>query len=174
MVSNDHLFGSKNAEIIMIEYSDLQCPFCKRHHPNMQQLVDEYDGQVAWVYRHFPLSFHPYAQMASEASECAYKQGRNDAFWKYIDFVYESQDQLDEKLLLDIASDMNLNMDKFNRCLDKHQMIKKVERDQQRGTSDNVSGTPTTILIKRDGTKKSIVGAYPIETMRTEIDALLD
>lgn len=173
MVANDHLLGSKSAEIIMIEYAGLQDPYSKMIHPSLQHIVAEYEGQVAWVYRHFPFSFHPYSQIAAEASECAYTQGRNDAFWKYIDLVYEKQDKLNEAMLKKIASDMQLNMDKFNRCITKHQTSKRIDRDIQRGNNNGISGTPTVILIKRDGTKKEIIGAQPIDSLRMEIDALL-
>ena len=82
----DHIYGNPSAEISLIEYSDFECPFCKRFHPTAKQLVDKSDGQVNWIYRHFPLAFHnPGAQKQAEASECAVKLGGNEAFWRYTD-----------------------------------------------------------------------------------------
>lgn len=90
----DHIIGSKDAEIIIIEYSDTECPFCKRYHEAMHQAVDAYDGKVAWVYRHFPLtSIHPLAQPGAIAAECAATLGGNDMFWKYLDALFAAQGQ---------------------------------------------------------------------------------
>ena len=76
MTKEDWVFGNRNAEIALIEYSDLECPFCKKFHPTAQQVVDEYKGKVMWVFRHYPLSFHANAQKEAEASECAAELGR--------------------------------------------------------------------------------------------------
>jgi len=81
---DDHIRGDKKARIALIEYSDLECPFCKTFHPTAQKIVDDYKGKVMWVYRHFPLSFHANAQKEAEASECVSSLGGEDAFWKYI------------------------------------------------------------------------------------------
>lgn len=81
----DHILGAKNATITIVEYSDLECPFCRRFHPTMQQVLKEYDGKVRWVYRHFPLTqIHPSAQAMALASECAAEQGK---FWEMIDEI---------------------------------------------------------------------------------------
>lgn len=89
---NDHILGSPNAKIVIVEYSDTECPFCKVFHNTMQQIIQEYgpSGDVAWVYRHFPIpSLHPKAAKQAEALECAAEQGGNEMFWKYTNKVYE-------------------------------------------------------------------------------------
>ncbi|MDD5469853.1 MAG: DsbA family protein [Candidatus Peribacteraceae bacterium] len=83
--SADYIRGDKGATYSLIEYSDFECPFCARHHPTMQQFIAD-EPDVNWVYRHFPLGFHPNAQRAAEASECAGEQGK---FWEYADLLYE-------------------------------------------------------------------------------------
>ncbi len=87
---DDHIRGSVDAKVKFIEYSDFECPFCKRHHPVMQKIVSAYSGNdVAWVYRHLPLvSIHPKAQPLAEASECAAELGGNDGFWAFADAVF--------------------------------------------------------------------------------------
>lgn len=90
---DDHILGNPNADVIIVEYSDPECPFCKMFHETMHQIINQYggDGKVAWVYRHFPIpQLHPKAQKQAEALECAAEQGGNDMFWKYTDKVYET------------------------------------------------------------------------------------
>lgn len=85
----DHLRGDRDAELVMVEYSDFQCPFCQNFHATALQALSEYDGRVAWVYRHFPLdNIHPYARPAAEASECVAELGGDEAFWKFADEVF--------------------------------------------------------------------------------------
>jgi len=75
---SDHVTGNKKAKVVMIEYSDYQCPFCGRFHPTLKQIMKDFPNQVAWVFRHYPLSFHPNAEPAANAAECASEQGK---FW---------------------------------------------------------------------------------------------
>jgi protein-disulfide isomerase len=91
---NDHLQGATDAPVVVLEYSDLQCPYCKRFHDTMNQVMEKYgtEKKVAWAYRHFPiLSNHPDAAKVAEASECAAELGGNDAFWKFLDEVFAAQ-----------------------------------------------------------------------------------
>lgn len=82
----DHIRGNMDADVVIIEYSDIECPFCKRFHGTMNQVVETYGDQVAWVYRHFPLeSIHRNARPWAIESECVAEIGGNDAFWKYLD-----------------------------------------------------------------------------------------
>lgn len=86
----DHIVGSPTAPIVMVEYSDFQCPYCKMIHPSLQKIVSESNGQIAWVYRNFPLyQIHPQAEPAANAAECITEQLGNDAFWKYANTIFE-------------------------------------------------------------------------------------
>lgn len=90
---DDHIKGNPNADIVIVEYSDTECPFCKQFHETLNRVIDEYgaDGKVAWVYRHFPIpQLHPKAPKEAEALECAAEQGGNEMFWKFTDRVYET------------------------------------------------------------------------------------
>lgn len=99
--ADDHIKGNPNAKIVIVEYSDTECPFCKRFHETMHRIISEYgaSGDVAWVYRSFPIpSLHPKAPKQAEALECATEQGGNDVFWKFTDKLYattESNNSLD-------------------------------------------------------------------------------
>src|SRR5690349_16280049 len=87
--SRDHIYGNPDAPISLVEYSDFECPFCKRFHSTAKEIIDAYGGKVNWVYRHFPLSMHnPGAEKQAEASECVAQLGGNDAFWKYANAIY--------------------------------------------------------------------------------------
>ncbi len=91
VTSDDHIVGNINAKIIIVEYSDLECPFCKVFHNTMHQVVEQSNGDVAWVYRHYPIAqLHPKAFREAEATECAWAQKGNEGFWKYIDKLFET------------------------------------------------------------------------------------
>ena len=119
---DDHIRGTPDAPITIVEFSDLECPFCKIFHGTMQKIMEEYGktGKVAWVYRHFPLSIHPKSPRESNASECAYEQGGNEKFWQYVDKVFSitpSNNQLDPLELPIIAKDIGLDLvSRWNSC----------------------------------------------------------
>ncbi len=174
----DHIRGNKNARILLIEYSDLECPFCKRFHPTAKQIIDEYKDQVAWVYRHFPLDqIHPKADKLAEAVECASELGGEDAFWKLTDKIFEvtpSNNGLNLDDLPKLAKEIGLDEERFKECLDSGKYKDRVEEDYQSGLKAGIQGTPGNILLDtKTGKTKLIPGAYPFETFKAEIDKLL-
>ena len=176
--ANDHIRGSKDARILLIEYSDLECPFCKRFHPTAQQAVDQYKGQVAWVYRHFPLDqIHSKADKEAEATECATELGGNDGFWKMADKIFEvtpSNNGLNLDDLPKLASQVGLDQNKFKTCLDSGKYAAYVEEDYQSGIRAGVTGTPGNILLDtKTGQTLPVPGAVPYETLKSSIDSLL-
>lgn len=175
---NDHIRGSRNARILLIEYSDLECPFCKRFHPIAQQVVDEYKGQVAWIYRHFPLDqIHSKADKEAEAVECAQEIGGPDRFWKLVDKIYEvtpSNNGLDLATLPDLASQIGLDKNKLKSCLDSGKYAEYVEKDYQSGVKAGIQGTPGNILLDtKTGKTRLIPGALPFDQFKQAIDLML-
>ena len=85
ITADDRYLGNINADVVIIEYSDIDCPFCKRFHPTMERIAQEYGSKIAWVYRHFPLdSLHPEARTKAEATECVAQLAGNEVFWRYL------------------------------------------------------------------------------------------
>ncbi|PIX62536.1 disulfide bond formation protein DsbA [Candidatus Uhrbacteria bacterium CG_4_9_14_0_2_um_filter_41_50] len=166
VTDEDHVLGDINkAKVILIEYSDFECPYCERHHPTMQQIYDTYGDDIAWVYRHFPLSFHPDAEPAALASECAAEQGK---FWEYADDLFTNQDSLGDDLYLQLAADLGLDVDQFTDCYDSEKYADKLASDYNSGVDAGVTGTPATYV---NGQKVS--GAVPYETFQTIIESYL-
>lgn len=176
--ANDHLRGDRNARILLIEYSDLECPFCKQFHKTAQQIIDNYKGQVAWIYRHFPLDqIHSKADKEAQATECANELLGNDGFWKLTDKIFEvtpSNNGLDLATLPELAAQVGLDKNKFKTCLDSGKMAKKVEEDYQSGIKAGVTGTPANFLLDtKTGKTQLIPGAVPFDQLKQVIDELL-
>lgn len=157
--------GTGSGKVTMIEYSDFQCPFCGRAYPTIKQLEAQYGDQLEIVFKHFPLSFHPFAQKASEAAECARDQ---DKFWEYHDILFTHQDNLAVSDLKKYAADLKLDTSKFNSCLDNDDKKDIVAADMAEGQKLGVTGTPTFFI-----NGESIVGAQPITAFQTAIDKAL-
>ena len=174
---SDHVRGNKNAKVTIVEYSDLECPFCKQFHPTMLQAMKEYEGKVKWVYRHYPLSqIHPSAQKAAEASECAYKTGGDTKFWEYVDKVFEvtAVQKMDSALLVSAGEQIGLNKTSFESCINSGEQAKKVTDQQSGGTSAGVSGTPAGFILDGKGNVYKIEGALPFETLKQMVEKALN
>lgn len=177
VTDEDYYKGDKDAEITIVEFSDFECPFCKRFHPTMQQVVDEYGGKVKWVYRHFPLtSIHPKAPKEAEAAECAGELGGNDGFWAFTDKLFEvtpANNGLDLAQLPIIAQQVGLNKKKFETCLNSGKYAAKVQQQANQATKAGARGTPYSIIISGD-THIPLNGALPFEQVKSTIDTILN
>ncbi len=206
----DHVLGNPNAPIVIVEYSDTECPFCKNFHTTMLRLVDKYgkDSKLAWVYRHMPITnLHPKAWKEAIATECAAQiGGGSSAFWKYVNKIYEitpSNDKLEEGKLITTATNLGLDTQKFQSCLQQNLTEDKVKRDYENGLdiSEGRPGTPLSIMllseplenskktalknivrnegldafvnVANDGQSITIKGAFPYEVMALMIDLIL-
>ncbi|HVY72917.1 MAG TPA: thioredoxin domain-containing protein [Candidatus Paceibacterota bacterium] len=176
--ATDHILGNPNAEVKVVEYADLECPFCKTFNTTMHQIMDYYgtSGKVAWVYRPFPLAqLHSKAPKEAEAAECAAEQGGDTAFYKYIDGVYAvtpSENNLDLAQLPVIAKQIGLNVDSFNQCLNSGKYAKKIQDSYSEAISEGGQGTPF-ILLMVGNEAVTLQGGQPYDSMRAAIDALL-
>src|SRR3989338_2048742 len=176
---DDHIRGNPDAPVKIVEYSDTECPFCKRFHGTMQEVMNEYskDGKVAWVYRHFPLDqLHSKARKEAVALECANEQGGNDKFWSYADRLYEitpANNGLDPAELPKIAQYVGLDVAKFNTCLASTKYDAHIEDDVQNATATGGNGTPWSIVVDKNGKKYPLSGAQPYASVKQLIDLAL-
>lgn len=170
VTAEDHLKGNKNAPVTLIEYSDFQCPYCGSFEPTLDTVMAKYKDQVRLVYRHFPLSFHPNAQPAALAAECASEQGK---FWEFHSAMFKNQDSLSEDYYKKLATDNKLNMNKFNDCVSTQKYLKKIQDQAASGGAAGINGTPGTFVIGKDGSATPITGAVPEATLSAAIDKAL-
>lgn len=178
----DHIMGSRDAEITIVEYSDFECPYCANFHKTMEQVMAEYSagGKVAWVYRHFPLDqIHPEARPAAEASECVAELGGNDAFWNYSKLLFASApSSLSTDNLKANALSIGIDETAYNTCVDEGRYKAKVEESYQGGLvlakNDRNFGTPYSVVVsKKDGSQITIPGAQSYAVIKQLIDTIL-
>ncbi|MFZ1721372.1 MAG: DsbA family protein [Microgenomates group bacterium] len=174
---NEYSRGADDAKITLVEYSDLECPFCQRHHETMVQVMEEFDGDVKWVMRHYPLSFHQYAQKAAEAAECVGADAGEEAFWQFVDAYFERTTASGTGFPLEdlaaLGEEFGADANNVQGCLDNDIMASKVQEQMAAGTTAGVSGTPGTFIVTKDGVQELIPGALPIEQIRTTLQKYL-
>lgn len=178
VTQDDHIKGSIDAPVKIVEYSDFECPFCKRFHGTMNQIMDEYgeSGEVAWIFRHFPLEqLHPVkAKAAAVASECAAEQGGNDAFWAFTDTYFErtlTNNRTDiETVIPAIARDIGLDEAAFKTCRESGKYDEKIQKDIENAVESGGRGTPWSVVIGPDGETYPINGAQPYDSVERLIN----
>jgi protein-disulfide isomerase len=163
---DDPSMGPKDAPIQIIEFSDFECPYCKRGADAVQKVTEHYGDKVHLVFRDFPLSFHKKAKLAAEASQCANDQGK---FWEYHNKLFVSQRKLNKEDLLGYARDFGLDLKAFESCLDTGKYSQEVQKDMNDGSAAGVKGTPCFFI---NGIYLS--GAQPFESFREIIDEELN
>lgn len=174
---DDPFIGPEDAKVEIIEFSDFQCPFCRSFWSNtLSQIKSQYidaGKSVKFVYRDFPLSFHPMAQKYAEAAECGEDQGK---FWEMHDKIFQEQEKLGTGTITTFTIDdvkrwagqLGLNQSQFNQCLDSGKYSSEVQADFNDGSKAQVSGTPTFFI-----NGQRLVGAQPFESFKAIIDEKL-
>ncbi|KKW32564.1 MAG: Periplasmic thiol:disulfide interchange protein DsbA [Candidatus Uhrbacteria bacterium GW2011_GWA2_53_10] len=169
----DHFKGNKNADVSLVVYNDLECPYCRRHHATVKQLITDYGDGINVVMRHYPLGFHQSAQKAAEASECAAELGGEEAFWNMVDKIFEKGP--DNTQLASYAKELGLEETKFTECLNSGKFAEKTKGDMAGGTAAGIRGTPGNIVLNRKtGESKLVSGAQPIENFKAVIDGMME
>jgi protein-disulfide isomerase len=168
-VKDEPFSGAKDAKVTIVEYSDFQCPFCKRGYDTIeQQVLKQYDGKVKFYFKNYPLPFHPWAQPAAIAAECA-KMQKPEAYWKLYHAYFEHQGEVNPQNVKDKGVEYlqgsGIDMAKWNDCYDNKKSLDKVNAQQTEGAGLGVTGTPAFFINGR-----MLVGAQPFEKFKDVID----
>ena len=162
----DRSRGPDDAPVVIVEFSDFECPYCGRATATLNALIDRYPDAIRFVYRDFPLPNHPNAFKAAEAGHCAHDQGM---FWELHDRMFEVQDALDVDSLKSYAGELGLDAAEFSACLDEDRHAASVDREMAAGRSLGASSTPTLFINGRP-----IFGALPLEVFDRIVNEELD
>ena len=176
--ANDYIKGNPNAPIVMIEYSDYECPFCKQFHATMNQIMDEYGatGQLAWVYRQFPITqLHPNSAKISEAALCVGELGGNEPFWTFTDTLFEEREfgaPTNVTRLPEYAELAGVSRTDYISCVNSREMEDEVLASAEEGFNIGARGTPYTIIMVGD--QQAVVnGAQPYQVVKDIVTSLL-
>jgi len=173
--SKDHWKGPKDARYVLVEYSDLECPFCKRWFDDAySKIQDEYGDKIGMVFRHFPLSFHPKAEPAARATECVADLGGQTAFWTMHDEIFAAMPAMEISQLGDLAVKAGVNKAAFQTCMDSNKFKEKVQAQLDEGTKAGVAATPTSVIYDMETGESAVIeGALPFESAKQIIDGLM-
>ncbi len=170
---DDFIKGDVDAPITLVEYSDLECPFCERFHPTAEQVVADNDGKVNWVYRHFPLrSIHPTAARKAEASECAGEIAGGAGFWGVVDGIFEGAPASTDDQLADLAAQHGADRGAFTECLNSGRGAELVQQDESSGLAAGAQGTPYSVIVGPNGETFPVSGALPAAQIQQIIDGI--
>lgn len=161
--------GAKDAKVTIVEYSDFQCPFCKRGYDTIEtQVLKQYEGKVKFYFKHFPLPFHPWATPGSIAAECA-KIQKPEAYWKLYDAYFNHQAEVNPQNVKEkgqeYLKDSGIDMAKWGTCYDAKETAAAVSAEHDEGAALGVTGTPAFFINGR-----MLVGAQPFEQFKNVID----
>jgi protein-disulfide isomerase len=170
--ADDHIIGSPSAPIVLIEYSDFQCPYCSMVYPTIKKIVDESQGQIAWVMRNLPLdSIHPEARPAGLAAECIAEQKGNDGWWKFADDIFSDQGNLGTARYLAEAQKIGVDMTQYLSCVSSKKYDQKLSDQSAEGQVAGAQGTPFTVVYGH-GASVPLSGALPDAQFRAVIKAV--
>jgi protein-disulfide isomerase len=162
--ADDHVDGTPDAQITLVEYGDFQCPHCRKAAPTVQSLLQRSAGRLRFVWRHFPLTqIHEHALHAAEAAESAGAQGK---FWEMHHHLFPRQSMLDDDYLVEYAQELGLDAERMARELAEDAWATRVRRDFRSGVKSGVNGTPTFFIngVRHDG-------AWDEETLLAALEA---
>lgn len=166
-IENRPILGSADAKIILVEYSDFECPFCGRFfqttYPTLKKYVDS--GDAALVFKDFPLSFHQLAEPSAIASKCVFKDLGDEKFFEYHDVLFTKQQELSVENFKTWALELGMDEAKYDSCIQDSTIKQMVQEDFAEGQQLGVSGTPSVVL-----NDKLIVGACPAQTFEQAIE----
>lgn len=172
-IPNDkHIYGDYNARFTLVEFSDIECPYCKRFHDTPKEIVDQSQGHVNWQWKHFPLSFHnPTAERMAQATECVADLEGNQMFWVYLEELFKQTAGGGRGAdMLGIAQELGVDTQTFSSCLGSGKFQEKVRNDIAQATKMGITGTPATFIVdNQTGKTQFLSGAQPKESILAAI-----
>lgn len=174
---NDHILGNPAAKVMIVEYSDFDCEFCKGFNDTLHQVIatEGADGEVAWVFRQFPLTeVHEHALSHALAAECAAKVGGNDLFWKFADALFANQ-PVDPSSYGTIAANVGISGSDFATCYStaSSNMSARVFADRQNALAIGAHGTPYSLIVVAGKAPVVMNGAYSYDAVKELVDQAL-
>ena len=166
----DHARGAVQPSVTWIEYGDFDCPFCKRYHEELKQLLVEYPEEVQVIFRHFPLEIHPEAYGKSVISECVSSIAGEEVFWQLHDTLFE-QSGADA---VEVAVSLGVNEQTLSSCVSSGAFDSRIDTDITTGVSAGITGTPTTMIVAPDGNGSLVPGVISFEQMQEIMNYLLN
>ncbi len=175
--ATDHILGNPAAPVMIIEYSDFDCAFCKAFHETLRQIIanEGANGEVAWVFREFPLSeIHPDALSHARAAECIARVAGNDAFWKFADALFKNQ-PVDSLRYGELASVAGVSSDAFATCFANASSVvdARIMADRQNALDIGALGTPYSLILVAGKPPIIMNGTYPYGEVKQLVDQAL-
>jgi protein-disulfide isomerase len=162
----DHIEGSFEAAVTLVEYGDYECPYCGAAYPVIKQIQRKMGKQLRFVFRNFPLTnMHPFAEISAEAAEAASAQGK---FWQMHDALYENQEALSEEMIFTLGPKIGLDMKIFTKDMESRTFKDKVRKDFMGGVKSGVNGTPT-LFINGERFDQNFDGELLLETLKSAV-----
>lgn len=168
----DHLYGPKNPDVYLIVYSDYRCGYCGVFYKTLESVVEEYNGRVAWVYRHTP--YQNGGKEAAVASECITEQLGEEGFWAYTVSAYQNQREISDAWSKNKALELGANEDKYAECVSSGKFDDLIAQSTMNAQELGGQGTPFNVLLTKDGGIKKFSGAQPIENVRIFVNQALN
>ena len=175
VTAGDHRIGAANAKLVLVEYSDMECPFCADLHPALKQLVADKGDEVAWVYRHFPLTqIHPQALPAALAAECVAGAKGNEAFWAFTDAVFARQGEIGLPLFESLAEAQGVSKEDLAACMGSEETLAIVQQQFTDAAAAGAKGTPYTVVLDAEGEQVGLIpGSLGYPQLRAQVETLL-
>lgn len=165
--------GNPKSQITIVEYSDLDCPFCKKVNPILTNILTKYDGKVSLVYRQFPLSIHPYSEQKSLTALCIGDLYGNDGFWKYSSYILADDESGNKNNALEVAKELGFDQQKLQSCISSDKANGILVQQMTDADAAGLQGTPFFLIYNGQDFVTTMDGAQPQANFETIINSVL-
>lgn len=163
VTEKDHVYGSRKADVFLVEFSDYRCGYCALFHTTVKEVLEKYEGRVAWVYRHTP--YQPGGKEAAVASECVAELAGEDAFWTFTEKAFTNSRDLSPEWHLATAKELGIDEGAFTTCTASGKYDALIAEHTMNGQELGANGTPYNVLLTKKGDTVKFSGAQPIDSV---------